>query len=65
MIMISNETESEGYTLEKGLDLVFSNPELAFKIELAGSMFWLTNDFITPLDYGKKEPVYILPPLKE
>ena len=46
------------------MELIFSNPDLAFKIELAGLIFWITNDFITPLDYGKKEPVYILPPLK-
>ena len=59
-----NENNSFGYTLEEGLELIFSNPDLAFKIELAGLMFWITNDFITPLDYGKKEPVYILPPLK-
>lgn len=63
--MTANENNSCGYTLEEGLDLIFSNLDLAFKIEIAGSMFWLTNDFITPLDYGKKEPVYILPPLKE
>ena len=51
--MTANENNSCGYTLEEGLDLIFSNPDLAFKIEIAGSMFWLTNDFITPLDYGK------------
>ena len=62
--MTANENNSCGYTLEEGLDLIFSNPDLAFKIEIAGSMFWLTNDFITLLDYGKKEPVYILPQLK-
>ena len=28
--MISNGNESEGYTLEEGLDLVFNNPGLAF-----------------------------------
>ncbi|MCR5763080.1 MAG: hypothetical protein K6G00_06835 [Treponema sp.] len=63
--MTNNENKSCGFTLEEGLDLILSNPDLAFKIEVDGSLFWLTNDFITPIDYGKKEPLYILPPLKE
>lgn len=63
--MHNNENKSCRFTLEEGLDLIFSNSEMAFKIEVAGSMFWLINDFITPSDYGKKEPVFILPPFKE
>lgn len=63
--MPNNENKSCGFTLEEGLDLFFCNPEIAFKIEVAGSMFWLINDFITPSDYGKKEHVFILPPFKE
>ena len=63
--MTRNENESNGYTLEEGLDLIFKQPEFAFKIEIDGFMFWLVDDFITPFNVGSKERLFILPPLKE